>query len=138
MITLGKINDKNCIETKVFDESENDLMNLFLKENKDWYLVEEIDHSKISVDQNSYTDIIPYFDEKEKMIRYKYKLVKSNKGVIKSISKLQDQLASSDYKIIKCYELFLLNKEMPYDVTALAAERQSLRDSINDLKSQLI
>ena len=47
------------------------------------------------------------------------------------IEAMKQDLASSDYKVIKCMECYLLGKEMPYDVDALHAERQSKRDAIN-------
>lgn len=57
-----------------------------------------------------------------------------NIGVKKETVKiLKKQLASSDYKIIKCYEASLLGEEMPYDFTELAKEREQLRDKINEL-----
>lgn len=46
------------------------------------------------------------------------------------------ELGSSDYKIIKCMEAFLCGDPLPYDIVALHAERQSLRDIINNLESQ--
>lgn len=49
------------------------------------------------------------------------------------ISKHKEQLASTDYKIIKCAEAQILDKEMPYDVESLVFERQKLRNSINEL-----
>ena len=51
------------------------------------------------------------------------------------ISKLKAQLESTDYKIIKCSEAQLVGEELPYDITALHAERQALRDRINELES---
>ena len=42
-----------------------------------------------------------------------------------------------DWKIIKCYEAKLLDKEMPYNLEELLIARQSVRDSINDLQEQL-
>ena len=46
---------------------------------------------------------------------------------------IKQDLAQSDYKIIKCIECYLLGKEMPYDINALHAERQSKREAINSL-----
>ena len=51
------------------------------------------------------------------------------------IAKLKAELESTDYKIIKCYEAQLVGEELPYDVVALHAERQSLRDKINELEA---
>lgn len=51
------------------------------------------------------------------------------------IAELKAELESTDYKIIKCYEAQLVGEELPYDVVALHAERQSLRDKINELEA---
>lgn len=48
------------------------------------------------------------------------------------IENLKTQIAETDYKIIKCYEYNLVNKELPYDVESLHIHRQSLRDEINE------
>jgi len=58
------------------------------------------------------------------------------------ILNLEAELASNasdvgDWKIIKCYEASLQGKELPYDIDALMAARQRLRDQINELQRQL-
>lgn len=50
------------------------------------------------------------------------------------IAELKSQLSATDYKVIKCYEAQLVGEELPYDVVALHAERQALRDKINKLE----
>ena len=50
------------------------------------------------------------------------------------IGELKAQLNSTDYKIIKCIECQLVGIELPYDVVLLHAERQVLRDEINELE----
>jgi hypothetical protein len=50
------------------------------------------------------------------------------------IRKLKEKLAATDYKVIKCAECQLLGEEMPYDVAELHAERQAIRDEINELE----
>ena len=55
--------------------------------------------------------------------------------VEEQIAALKAELASTDYKIIKCSEAQLVGEELPYDVVALHAERQALRDRINELES---
>lgn len=52
------------------------------------------------------------------------------------IIELKAQLDGTDYKIIKCSECQLAGAEMPYDVVALHAERQALRDEINKLQGE--
>lgn len=41
-------------------------------------------------------------------------------------------LADGDYKVIKCMEAYLCGEPLPYDIAALHAERQKLRDIINN------
>lgn len=51
------------------------------------------------------------------------------------IAELKRELESTDYKIIKCSEHQLLGLDMPYDVAELHAERQAIRDKINELEN---
>lgn len=50
------------------------------------------------------------------------------------IAELKKQLDSTDYKIIKCSEYQLAGVELPYDIAELHAQRQALRDEINELE----
>lgn len=47
---------------------------------------------------------------------------------------LKGLLNTTDYKIIKCSEYQLAGVDLPYDIVALHAERQALRDEINQLE----
>lgn len=58
-------------------------------------------------------------------------------AVKQEIAALKDEITSTDYKIIKCYEYDLNGLELPYDVAALHEERQELRVQINALEKQL-
>lgn len=51
------------------------------------------------------------------------------------IAALKTQLSSTDYKIIKCSEASLVGEELPYDIVTLHAERQAIRDQINELEN---
>ena len=53
------------------------------------------------------------------------------------IWELKEQLAQGDYKIIKCAEAQLTNEPMPYNVAELVAERNAMRDEINELEELL-
>lgn len=57
--------------------------------------------------------------------------------LILDIESLKSELQESDYKVIKCAEAMAVGVEMPYDMTALHNERQSLRDKINELESEV-
>lgn len=50
------------------------------------------------------------------------------------IAECKAQLEATDYRIIKCAEYALAGLEAPYDLAALHAERQALRDEINELE----
>lgn len=55
------------------------------------------------------------------------------------IMKLQKQLQDEDYKIIKCYEYFILDKDLPYDLSELHTKREEFRQKINQYQqSELI
>lgn len=40
-------------------------------------------------------------------------------------------LTEGDYKVIKCMEAFLCGEPLPYDIAALHAERQALREKVS-------
>lgn len=42
-----------------------------------------------------------------------------------------------DWKVVKCYEAKLQGNELPYDLNELMAERQTVRDRINELQAEL-
>lgn len=69
--------------------------------------------------------------------RYQIKAVpKPTEEEIKQIriAELKERLNGTDYKIIKCSECSLAGLELPYDITELHAQRQALRDEINELE----
>lgn len=51
------------------------------------------------------------------------------------IAHLKEELAETDYKIIKCSEYQLAGLDLPYDIAALHAQRQAIRDEINQLEA---
>ena len=58
------------------------------------------------------------------------------KSAAERIRELKAKLSATDYKVIKCSECQLLGQELPYDVAALHAERQAIRDQINQLEKE--
>ena len=63
--------------------------------------------------------------------------VQSTPDYATEIAELKSQLASTDYKIIKCSEAQLVGDELPYNVAELHTERQALRDRINQLEASI-
>ena len=53
------------------------------------------------------------------------------------IEELKNELTSSDYKIIKCYEYNLAGLDLPYDLIKLHKKRQDIRNEINELESKI-
>lgn len=51
------------------------------------------------------------------------------------ITELKTELVAGDYKIIKCVECSLAGEEPPYNIVELHAQRQALRDEINELEA---
>ena len=64
-------------------------------------------------------------------------VVDDNGLLLSEIERLKSELQESDYKVIKCAEAMAVGAEMPYDVESLHNERQSLRDKINKLESEV-
>lgn len=58
---------------------------------------------------------------------------------IRDLTSLLSSSASpiGDWKVIKCYEAKLQEQELPYDLNELMAERQKVRDEINELQEKL-
>ncbi|MBQ2803960.1 MAG: hypothetical protein IJF07_08695 [Lachnospiraceae bacterium] len=54
------------------------------------------------------------------------------------IASLKAQISQTDYQVIKSYEYSLVGKEAEYDMEALHAERQNLRNQINELEQQMV
>lgn len=51
------------------------------------------------------------------------------------VERLKAELASTDYKIIKCSEYQMNSQDLPYDVAELHTQRQAIRDRINELEN---
>ena len=61
----------------------------------------------------------------------------SNLKLRQEIVNWESNLEKSDYKILKMYEYSMAGKPCPYNITSLHSERQSCRDQINSLQSQI-
>lgn len=64
-------------------------------------------------------------------------VVDDNGFLLSEIERMKSELQESDYKVIKCAEAMAVGAEMPYDVASLHKERQTLRDKINELESEV-
>jgi hypothetical protein len=62
-----------------------------------------------------------------------------NKESIKKrkIKEIKENLNSTDYKVTKCYEAFMRQQPLPYNLEELAAQRDAWRAEINQLEEEL-
>lgn len=99
-----------------------------------WKPLEKIDEDRMVAAQSGYiVSAIPY--DAGETISYRYEMVPDLQRMRRKLAELKDQLTASDYQIIKCYEASLIGDQLPYDVKALHASRQSIRDQINSLEA---
>ena len=93
---------------------------------------------ELSDDGSVYTEVAPVQPE-ELTAEELEALEQQNRiaAVNSQISTLKEQIRATDYQIIKAYEYSLVGKETEYDIATLHAERQALRDQINELEAQL-
>lgn len=62
---------------------------------------------------------------------------KKRNEITSNITALKNQLDSTDYRIIKTYEYYLVDKSSEYDIKALHDEREKIRNDINSLEEEL-
>jgi hypothetical protein len=55
----------------------------------------------------------------------------------KKIDLLKNKLYSTDYKITKCYEAFMRQLPLPYNLEELSVQRDAWRAEINQLEEEL-
>jgi hypothetical protein len=60
-----------------------------------------------------------------------------NEKINNEIGLLKTKLTETDYKIIKCYEAFMLQQPLPYNLEELSAQRDAWRAEINQLEEDL-
>lgn len=57
--------------------------------------------------------------------------------VRQQIGWLENELKTTDYKVIKAYEASLIGEKVSYDFNQIHMERQAIRDKINELEELL-
>ena len=68
-------------------------------------------------------------------IEIQKKIIRKNE-IQNEIEILKNRLTETDYMVIKCYEYQLASMELPYNISELHANRQTIRDSINSLEEE--
>ncbi len=100
-----------------------------------WKPVDMIDETKLECEEGFAirAEAVEYDDH----IGFDYEKVIDQPYYRRKIQELKDELSSSDYKMIKCYEANVMGLDLPYDTHKIHEERQRLRDSINSLEDLL-
>lgn len=100
-----------------------------------WKPLDEIDESKMNC-ENGFAIRVAAVEYKDH-IGYEYEKVINVPYYRQKIQRLKDELTSTDYQVIKCYEASLVGETIPYNAQELHASRQSIRDNINALEDML-
>ena len=83
-----------------------------------------------------YQGVRPYYEEVDNKIVQKWEVVDNDPSkILAKINELKQNLADTDYKVIKCYEASLAGEESPYDAKSLVSDRNAMRNEINNLQA---
>ena len=78
------------------------------------------------------------FDTKDlEFGEYQISIDEQQANIQMEIERMKSELQASDYKITKIAEAMSIGDELPYDAKALHKERQTLRDKMNKLESEV-
>jgi hypothetical protein len=95
---------------------------------------------KTDEEYNNFINNYMYYVYKNNVLVFSEKLknnrLKEEENIVK-INVLKSNLASSDYKITKCYEAFMRQKTLPYNLEELSTQRDAWRAEINELEEEL-
>lgn len=137
----------NILAKKEDDRTIEDLKKIVLRKNiNDWKddRMSELNGYKDYIpedppkDLKDFESVIPYYEEDDNNVIQKWEIKENDKfKMLQRINVLKKELSDSDYKVIKCYEASLMNKDMPYDLQTLISERNSKREEINDIQSKM-
>lgn len=113
------------------DQGEYEAYTTLYRKGDNWH--------ELSDDGSAYTEpevapVQPELTEEEKAELARQRQISQ---LTAQIADIKARIAASDYKVIKTYEYALLGEQTGYDMEAVHAERQALRDQINTLETQL-
>ena len=87
----------------------------------------------------NYFSYYKYSEESKTFVLDNTKINKNNIEYSKqtNLYSLKEKLNQTDYKIIKCYEAFMRQQPLPYNLEELSAQRDAWRAQINQLEEEL-
>ena len=127
---LAKLDNGLLISTYADDE-DKEMINLMVGDGFKIYIEDEIPTTEFLEFQSLK---LCYREEPHQIVGYYEVTDNSPVCITIEIDRLKDELSSTDYQVIKAYEYALANQPIPCDVATLHAERQSIRNRINELK----
>lgn len=80
---------------------------------------------------------VAHYEIKDGKIVQSWTVEIDHDAVNAKIDALKAQITASDYKVTKCWEYSLVGQTLPYDINALHAERERIRDEINVLEAKI-
>jgi len=129
--------EKENLKRKVFIKTkENKVTSISIIKN-------EIDEIETEVYEN---DLTKFFNNLENLEYINSNIVITEQNEQKTqmtnilngkILNLRNYLKETDYKIIKCYETFMRQQPLPYNLEELSAQRDAWRAEINQLEEDL-
>lgn len=126
MTEYGTIRD-GVLRTAFIDETE--------EVQEGWFPVDEIDEERTRAEEGFFVRVSPFVNDGR--ISFNYEVVVDTQAVRRMIEEQKALLSASDYKVMKCYEASIAGEEMPYDIDALHAERNRMRERVNELEKTL-
>jgi hypothetical protein len=87
----------------------------------------------------NYFSYYKYSEESKTFVLDNTKINKNNIEYSKqtNLYSLKEKLNQTDYKIIKCYEAFMRQQPLPYNLEELSTQRDAWRAEINQLEEEL-
>ena len=101
-----------------------------------WKTIEPMDEARLATTRENYIVRAVPFDAGDR-IAFRYEEVPDLQKIKAQIEERKEQLAASDYQVIKCYEATLAQQPLPYNMAEVHAARQAIRDEINLLEDEL-
>lgn len=120
------------INEEIDENEKNEELIKKLKELRDEFPYEVMRTEPPALEEGQ--DVEEFFLLEDDKVVQHYKVVSDIAYYQRKIDDNLVLLDKTDYKITKCYEYFLVGKQLPYDINALHEERQMYRDEINRLK----
>ncbi|MDL2230227.1 hypothetical protein LJB87_00340 [Alistipes sp. OttesenSCG-928-L06] len=133
MATYAKLADGQLITTCVPDD-DPDTLGLIVS---DGFKLYDEDAGKPEVGQ--FQSLNPVYHETEDRITLWWEVINDDPELIlMEITRLEELIAATDYKVVKSYEYAIAGAKSVYDFPAIHAEREGLRGQIRELEQLLV